>query len=134
MTASTFWGGVYFTSAPQCQTKKPSERAPNSLLPMVRLRLLGATLPGCYRLPGEPALASEIPADVAYLPAVVEMVEQDDSEPGPDRYRVAPTRRGEVAVEISRSERVQARQRLLAHRLGIALEVGDRGFESGHLL
>ena len=101
---------------------------------MVGFWPLGATLYGCKRLPGKPSLTSEIATDVAHLPAVVEMVEQNDSEPGTDLSGIAPSRRGEVAVEVSRGECVQARQRLLAHRFGIALQVGDRRFESGHLL
>src|SRR5215471_2918108 len=62
------------------------------------------------------------------------MIEQNDREPGTDLSGVAPTGRGEVTVEVSGGERVQARQRLLAHRLSIALQVGDRRFESRYLL
>src|SRR5262249_41693341 len=89
---------------------------------------------GRYRLSGKPSLASEIATDVAHLTAVVEMVKQNDREPGTDLSGIAPTRRGEVTVEVSGGERVQARQRLLAHCLGITLQVGNRRFESRHLL
>jgi hypothetical protein len=69
----------------------------------------------------EPAFASEITTDVADLTAVVEVVKQDDGEPGPHFSGIATARRGEVPVEVRWGERIQARQRLLPYRFGIPL-------------
>src|SRR6185436_5594832 len=76
----------------------------------------------------------EITTDVADLTTMVEVVKQDDGEPGPNFSRIATSRRGEVPVEIRWRERVQAGQRLLPHRFGIPLQVGDGRLERGHLL
>ena len=88
---------------------------------MTRCGLLGAGRWEGERLSREPAFASEITTDVADLTAVVEVVKQDDGEPGPHFSGIATARRGEVPVEVRWGERIQAGQRLLPHRFGIPL-------------
>jgi hypothetical protein len=88
---------------------------------LIRCGFLEAVRLEGERLSWEPAFASEITTDVADLTAVVEVVKQDDGEPGPHFSSIATARRGEVPVEVRWGERVQAGQRLLPHRFGIPL-------------
>ena len=73
------------------------------------------------RLSREPAFASDIATDVADLTAMVEVVQQDDGEPGSNFSGIATARRGEIPVEVRWRERIQAGQRLLPHRFGVPL-------------
>src|SRR5437879_3176484 len=95
--------------------------APRSPSCMSRCGLLGAVRLEGERLSREPAFASDIATDVADLTTVVEVVKQDDGEPGANFSGIATARRGEVAVEVRWRERIQAGQRLLSHRFSIPL-------------
>ena len=88
---------------------------------MTRCGLLEAVRSVGERLSREPAFASEIATDVADLTAMVEMVEQNHGEPGPNFSGITTARGGEVPVEVRWGERVQAGQRLLPHCFSIPL-------------
>ena len=108
-------GWSYFWSA-------ALKAAPDQLTPdSPETKLSGAMLAAENGLSGEPALARQIATDVAYLATVVQMVKQDHGEPGTDLSGIATPRRGEVPVEISWGERVQAGQGLVSHRFRIPL-------------
>src|SRR5712671_2758460 len=132
--SSTFWTSVSH-SLPKCvKEKRDHKLAPRSRSGVTSYGLLGAARSAGERLSREPAFASEIAPDVADLTTMVEVVKQDDGEPGPNFSGIATARRGEVPVEIRWGERGQAGQRLLPHRFSIPLQVGDGRFERSHLL
>jgi len=101
MTSTTLWKSLFHRLPSRVKQKNYLGLAPSRPAPVARRGLLGAALYAGYWLPREPPLASHIAADVAYLTAVVQMVEEDHGEPGPNFSRIATPRRGEIPVKVS---------------------------------